>query len=338
MSITSKKVYSIALITTGVFLILCTGFYTYGLLFEFSPTSGQFVKGPFSDVFLPLLYMVALVAFALFGFLFRTSLSGRKYKNVLPALFASGFAALSTLVWLISFASDFFAGTHVPSQTIFGILLIVFAVVAIAYFVLSATPTPPHTYTVLFSMGTVLFLLFYAFYAYFDTAFSLNSPVKLLDQLSAIALMFFFLAEIRFRFGAISEALLLPLGMAAVLLSASNGIGALIFAVVEERPLAVLTMHDFLFLGLAIYALVRLIAFLLPPLLRDDNEENDVAISAFEAEGNGARASAEPKDPAQETFDFDKDPAEEDKLPSSAPEVRKDEDDETSATIDFDTP
>lgn len=338
MSNTSKKVYLIAMIITGAFLILCTGFYTYSLLSEYSPLNGQFAKGPFSDVFLPLIYIVALVAFAVFGFLFRTSLSGRKYKNVLSALFASGFAALSLLVWLVSFASDFFGGSHAPAQTVFGVLLIVFAASAIVYFIFSATPNPPHTYTVLFSMGTVLFLLLYAFYAYFDSAFALNSPVKLLDQLSAITLMFFFLAEIRFRFGAISEALFLPLGMTAVLFSASNGIGALIYAIAEERPLVVLTMHDFLFLALSLYALVRLIAFLLPPLFREEGIDNDASPSAFEAESGIPHATSDPEDPAQETFDFDKEPEE---LVRQATETRigsAEEDNETAATIDFDTP
>ena len=50
--------------------------------------------------------MVAIVAFLVFGILFRTSLAGRRYKNVLSVLFASGFAALTTGVWLVTFLFD----------------------------------------------------------------------------------------------------------------------------------------------------------------------------------------------------------------------------------------
>lgn len=333
MSNTSKKVVSLALILTTVFLILCTGFYTFELLSGYSPSSGQFEKGIFSDVFLPLIYMLALVAFAMFGFLFRTSLTGRTYKNVLSVLFASGFGALVTLFWLISLLADFFSELHTGPSMIFGVLLILSAIAAVAYFVLCATPTPSHTYAVVLGMGAALFMLAYAFYAYFDSTFALNSPIKLLDQISAIALAIFFLTETRFRFGAVTEAVFFPVGMAAFLLSASNGIGAIIYFLAEERPLVVDTMHDFLFLGLSLYVLARLISFLLPSLFREEATAESAGSAAFETEGGATHA--EQADLAQETFDFDNAPA-----PSVLNEETVSEPDASSAEVsqEFDTP
>lgn len=340
MSTTSKKVFLLALALTGAFLFLCTGFYTYELLSAYSPENGHLAKDVFSDIFLPLLYMVAIVAFFVFGILFRTSLTGRRYKSVLSVLFASGFAALSTAIWLITFVLDFFGKAHTMPETLFGVLLILFALAAITYFILSASPTPSDTYSVLSGMGCALFVLVFAFYAYFDTTFALNSPIKLLDQVSAIALMLFFLVETRFRLGGFSEAVLFPIGMVAFLLSASNGVSALIYNIVEGRPLVVHMMHDFLFLGLSIYVLTRLISFLLPPLFPEYKKEGDDLSTSFETESSSVPTLTDPEAPAQETFDFEETvtpPAKESATPNENA-VNEAEDESTEAALDFDTP
>ena len=307
MSTASKKVFSLALLLTAAFLLLCTGFYTYELLSSYMPSLGQFEKDVFSDVFLPLLYMLALVAFAVFGFLFRTSLSGRAYKSTLASLFAAGFGALATAIWLFTFLTDFFADMPSGILALFGILLILFAITAAAYFVLCATPAPSHTLSVLFGMGAALFALVYAFYAYFDTAFALNSPIKLLDQVCALSVTIFFLAETRFRFGAVSEAVFFPVGMITVLLCGSNAISALVYTAIEGRPLIVHTMHDFLFLGFALYALTRLLSFVLPPLFQEEGGDTPEGAPVFETEGAVGYAPSESDALAQETFDFDSD-------------------------------
>jgi hypothetical protein len=192
-------------------------------------------------------------------------------------------------------------------------------------------------------MGAALFFLVYAFYAYFDSAFALNSPIKLLDQITALALMFFFLIETRFRLGGFSTALLFPVGMIAFLLSASNGISSLIYTATTGRPLVVHMMHDFLFLAFSIYVLTRLISFILPSLFPEENSEAPEAVTAFEAEGAAPTHPIDSADPAQETFDFDNTvepkpenaPAETSDVEQSA-EV--DAVEATEAALDFDTP
>lgn len=340
MTNTTKKTFLLALALTGAFLLLCTGFYTYELLSAYSPESGHFAQDAFSGIFLPLLYIVAIIAFLVFGILFRASLTGRLYKNVLSVLFASGFAAIATAIWLLTFLFRFIGTAHTLPSTLFGILLIVFALAAITYFVLSATPTPSQTHSVITGLGTALFVLVYAFYAYFDTAFTLNSPIKLLDQVSAIALMLFFLIETRFRLGGFSEAVLFPVGMTAFLLSASNGISALIYHSVEGRPLVVHMMHDFLFLGLSIYVLARLISFLLPPLFQEEEKPESELSPSFETENAPTPIAQDLSSPAQETFDFDEvaEPVkEEPAVPAEAP-TEESEEEPTEAALDFDTP
>ena len=98
--------------------------------------------------------------------------------------------------------------------------------------------------------------------------------------------------------------------MTATVLAASNGIGALIYNAVLGRPLVTHVMHDFLFLALALYALSRLISFLLPPLFREEEDASPES-PTFETENAIGHALLDPDAPAQETFDFDKEPEEE---------------------------
>ena len=290
--------------------------------------------------------MVAIVAFAVFGILFRTDLNVRRYRSVLSVLFASGFAALSTAIWLFTFLTSFLREPHTPPSLIFGVLLILLALAAIAYFVLSSAPTPSQTYSVIFGMGAALFLLVYAFYAYFDTTFALNSPIKLLDQVTALALMLFFLIETRYRLGGFSTAFLFPVGMIAFLLSASNGIGSLIYTATMGRPLVIHMMHDFLFLALSIYVLTRLISFILPSLFPEENAEASETVTTFEAEGAVVPTPIDPADPAQETFDFDNTaesapeeaPAEIPAEATNAESTEEDAEEATEAALELDTP
>lgn len=305
MNTSSKKVYLLSLILVGAFIPLCTGFYTYALLTDYSALLGHFGQSAFTDIFLPLLYMLAIIAFAVFGVLFRTSLTGREYRASLPSVFAAGFAVLTTLIWLVSFVPALKNNMGSPLSTVFGILMIVSALFTIAYLILSILPFAVHTGTMLCGTVATLFPLSYAFYAYFDASFALNSPIKIFDQVTMIALLFFMLTEMRLRFCAVSEAVFLPVCMAATLLSGANSIGGLIYMAVEGHPLYASIMHDFLLFGLFLYALTRLISYLLPSIIAKTASTTDAAdVHTFEPEAPIHTAQAETPY-AQESFDFD---------------------------------
>lgn len=305
MNTSSKKVYLLSLILVGAFIPLCTGFYTYALLTDYSALLGHFGQSAFTDIFLPLLYMLAIIAFAVFGVLFRASLTGREYRASLPSVFAAGFAVLTTLIWLVSFIPALKNSMGTPLSAVFGVLMVVSALFTIAYLILSILPFAVHTGTMLCGTVAVLFPLSYAFYAYFDAGFALNSPIKIFDQVTMIALLFFMLTEMRLRFSAVSEAVFLPVCMAATLLAGSNSIGGLIYMAVEGHPLYASIMHDFLLFGLFLYALTRLISYLLPSLVvKTANTADPADVRTFEPEAPIHTAQTETPY-AQESFDFD---------------------------------
>ena len=332
MNITQKKLYLIALLVSLSFTVLCTGFYIYEVLFHYDPFLGLFDAGMLSEIFLPLLYILAVVVFVVFAFLFRGSLQERAHKTSLPNMFAAGFAAFSTAVFVISFAIDFFAEPHDTMQSVFGFLLMGFGVIAALYFAHSVSPRASGTRATLLCMGTVLFCLCYAFFAYFDTAFSLGSPLKIMDQLTFLVLVLFFLAEVRFRFGAICEAFFFPICMTATLLCGAGSITGIVYMAVEGRPLVVLMMRDFLLFGIFLYALTKQISFLVPAFapVAGDGES-----SAFTAEETDAAPTPSVSPFAQETFDLDTDAQDED-LSLVSDEEPADEDGENIGEADLD--
>lgn len=305
MNTKAKKVFLTAFAVALLFSVLTAGARTYALLFHYTPSLGHFTEGLFADVFLPLIYILAAVAFLLFGALFRESLTGRAYKTTLPTLFAAGFAAIATAVWLISFASDFFTVPHAPVQTVCGILLLLFGAATVLYLFLNALPHPPYVPTLLAGIGTILFCLVFAFYAYFDTALTLNSPIKIFDQITFLVLVLFFLAEGRFRQGAMHEAVFLPVCMMAVTLCASASLSGLIYTAVESRPLVVLVMHDFLLFGFFLYTLARLLSFALPTYYTSEDLAAAIEQPTVFAADEIPIKPADDGDFAQESFDFD---------------------------------
>ena len=329
MKTTAKTVYALGLILTGAFVLLCTGFYTYALLTDYSALSGQFGKSMLTDIFLPLLYTLAVVTFAVFGIVYRTSLSGREYKSAIPSVCASGFAALTTAIWFITFIPNLASRNGVLLQTVFGVLTAVTAIFMLAYLILSALPGAVHTGTVLCGSVAILFPLAYAFFAYFDPAFALNSPIKVFDQVAMIAFLFFLITEMRMRFGAASEALSLPLGMIAATLTGAGSISGLIYMAVEGHSLYISIMHDFLLFGFFLYALTRLLA----PLLSAAPEAPEVT-AASELETQSSFTPIRPSDYSQESFDFDQKAEEKTEVPE---DVADGEVPESSADVDIDS-
>lgn len=322
MNTSSKKVYLSALLITVAFLFLTMGAYTYSILFEYDAALGHFEPSLFSSVFLPLLYILAAVVFIVFGAVFRSALSGREYRMTIPSIFASGFAALSSAVWLATLLPYAFATDaegkplHSMIQIVFWLLLLITALIVIAHLVFSAIPTPPRTPAVLAATLAMLFPVAYAFFAYFDSAFTLNSPIKLLDQVTMLVLLLFFLVEGRMRFGAASETVFLPVTMLTAVLSGAASIGAFLYMAVKGQPLFASVMHDFLFFGFFVLALTRLISFLLPNLVIKP-EEPTVIPATFETESSGTATA--PTAFAQESFDFDAE------APKEAPEAEPSE-------------
>ena len=323
MNLSTKKVYFLSTAIALVLAAMLSVFRSLLLLDGYSPELGHFEEGFAADLFLPLTFVLAIVISIGFGILFRSSLTNRALKPSLPTVFASGLTALALAVWLVTLLWNVVNGkAPVGSQKVITVLITVFAVLAALYFISTAINGVQKSITVLLCCATSVFCVLYPLFAYFDQAFTLNSPIKIFDQITFLLLAIFFLVENRFRFGKISDAVFLPVGMIAVVFTAANAVPGLIYAAKAGEALVVNVMHDFLSFAFCLYVIARMLSF---PLADDEQEKQDafaeelsrVSDAPYEIDNDTHIVE---NDPRQETFHFDEEEAK-DTTPAPAEEI-----------------
>ncbi len=310
MKDTVKKTYLTVLLAALALAFAGTVTRTVLLLTAYDASLGHFEDTVLSSVLFPLIPIIAAVFYFAFGILMRTELDGKILESSLLTVFSAAFAAVAGAVWIITHISLVFSAEGISLA--FGILMLICAVGLIFYFVLTALGTKNESLQVLTCLCAVLFCVFYILFAYFDTAFVLNSPIKVFDQVVLLCLILFFLAECRFSFGAISYAAYLPVTLLAATVTMINAFPALIYAVAEGEPLLGDVMHDFLILAFFLYATARLIT----ALGRKTAEEEPSAYADELAQKSDAVTDIDTHialaDPDQEAFDFNENEEDED--------------------------
>ncbi len=303
MKDTVKKPYITVLLAALALSLATTVTRTVLLLTAYDASLGHFEDTPLSSVLFPLLPIIAAIFYFAFGFIARAELDGRTPESSLLTVFSSAFAAVTAAVWIITHASLVFSAEGISLA--FGILMLVFAAGLTAYFVLTALGTKNDTLRVLTCLCAVLFCVFYILFAYFDTAFVLNSPIKVFDQVAVLCLVLFFLAECRFSFGAISYAAYLPVALLAATVTMANAFPALIYAVAEGEPLLGDVMHDFLIFAFFLYTAARLVTAIgkradadVPSVYADEMTQKPDTVTDIDTH-------IALRDPDQEAFDFD---------------------------------
>lgn len=122
--------------------------------------------------------------------------------------------------------------TEAQSLTVTLVVLILTSVVALlatVSFCLSALSNKHYsTKRAILSLSTVLFFSFYAVFLYFNTDLPINSPNKIIDQLSHLLAAVFFLYEARIAMGREKWKSYIAVGFIAALMSAYSAIPALI--------------------------------------------------------------------------------------------------------------
>ena len=333
MNHSTKKVYFLSVGLGLLLAVVASVFRSILLLNGYTPSLGHFTEGVAADLFLPLLFVLAIVVAIGFGIFFRSSLTNRTLKQTLPTVFASGLSALAMLVWIVVLLVDVIGkGLPVGTARILLILMTLFALIGICHFVYSAISGNGERNRVLLCAALAVFCAFYMLYAYFDTAFTLNSPIKLFDQITFFLLALFFLAECRFHVNKISDATFLPIGMICMVFTAADAVPGLIYAAAEGEALVGNVMHDFLALAFFLYIVARMLSF---PLSASEQgkqdafaaELSDVSDAPYEIDNDTHITEG---DPRQETFHFDE---EEEATEANADEEAKDThaEDETAA-------
>lgn len=334
MKASLKKPFTLIL-GAALFLSLVGVILRTVLLFtSYDDSLGHFAEGALADLLFPLLFVIAAILYAAFGFLARTEFDRTFHENSVAVTFASAFAAITTVVWFISAIPLVFSAQGAIA-CIFGILMLLSALGLAAHFFFTALGTGSYTLRVASAASSILFCVFYVLHAYFDTSYVLNSPIKIFDQITILCFALFFIVECRFLFGTSHNAVYLPLAMLAATLAASDSIPALLYAVKSGAPLAGGVMRDFLVFALLLYACARLLAVLFVP------QKTDMRGSYAEEIDRSNEQSYRPDidthivsyDPDQQSFDFDE---EEDAKEKTAPEESNEDEEAEAADEDYD--
>ena len=306
MKASLKKPYALVLLATLLLSVTATVLRTVLLFTSFDGALGYFKEGALADLLFPLLFVIAAILYAAFGFLARTELDKSERKNTIPVTFASAFAAITVAVWFFTHLSLAFSAES-AAERIFCILMLLFSIGLALHFVLSALDTGSPTLRVLAGVCAILFCVFYILYAYFNSALVLNSPIKIFDQLTVMVFALFFIVECRFSFGTAHNAVYLPVAMLATTFAAANSVPALLYALKEGKALTGNVMHDFMTFALCLYAATRLLAAL--DLGKNEDVRGEYADEIDRSNEDRYRPDVDthivPFDPDQQAFDFD---------------------------------
>lgn len=142
------------------------------------------------------------------------------------------------------------------------LLMIIFSIASALYYFWCASTTTklkklPYK---LFSLMPVLFCIFYLIYMYFKKDTVMNSPERMITQLSAITVMVYCVSEARFHFGIARYRLYVAMSLvtvAAVIVACVPGFLLTAFWVM---PFTTETIYEILQLAIAAYIIFRLVS------------------------------------------------------------------------------
>lgn len=292
------------------FALLSSLLYAFLTLSHYDSSLGHFAPGLLAELFFPLCLIVA-IAFAVFvAVLLCGKVSGLSLDNGPLTVFSSAFMAVCGVAWLFDTALALLPGKLQATERILLLLSFLFAIGFVAYAALCAIPGATQKSSTLCGVSAALFCIFYAMLAYFDTTFSMNSPIKQLDLVCFICLALFFLTESQLRNGKNRKLLYLCFCGIAACFCAVDSLPGLIYALVKHQPLVGSVTHDFLLFSLFLYTLARFCTPVFAPLSHRTGDQDD--LDGITTPGSAAKNAPSPgeQDPrfdtsANTTIDFD---------------------------------
>ena len=139
-------------------------------------------------------------------------------------------------------------------------LCVIFALLSILGFFLTALSTKREDKSrAWFALSTVVFLILYSVYIYFNTALPINAPSKLTDMTAYILCALFFLFETRISLGRSIWPMYLTFGMAAFTVCAYSALPTLIVYLTKGQLISNSVYETILTLTLSVFIAARII-------------------------------------------------------------------------------
>lgn len=275
----NKKISVFSALTWTV-TILALVFRILARLFAYDEEIGYFK----SNSVLPILYYISLVLIVVLAFigylLFRKT---KMHESVFAAMketsvsekIAAMIGTLAMLGVTIAMALIYWGNSILNPNgfTMFGVIT---ALLSVFFFLLFWVPSARgKTVQQIFGIAFALHFMYTLCSAHFDLYTPLNSPVKLLVQLSAIASVIFIFSDLRFHMGGISLGRFLFATTPAIAFLTVSVLSGGMFSVYTEEFTLVYHICDLANLAVLCYVLVRYIRFLTLYAKADLNAEDD---------------------------------------------------------------
>lgn len=148
--------------------------------------------------------------------------------------------------------------------TLLRIAVLITAVPAAAYFIVTAfARRPKEKALIICGFFTIIWAALYLMCVYFDMSSPLNSPVRILEQLSLIIIMLYFVFEVRFLLLKPRPRLYLPVSLLSVLFIYLSSVPDLILTFAGFRASTQDTVFGITQAAVAIYITARVRSFIM---------------------------------------------------------------------------
>ena len=261
----TARLYSLHLIAAPLVAVAAVVLRSIALLASYDVGVGYFASPVLPTIIWSLLLGAATTLAVLSYELRELFIPHLDYRD-LPTLFSGVFLSIALLFSaVLSFIAAFSVDTaSSPSAGIAMALLILSSLAAAAgaaAFVLRAFRSEAASIpAAMLTLPVAALGILVALYFYFDPSTGVNEPNKLLVEAVWILVGFFFLGEARIALGRAKWALHTCVTAITVIFSATASLPNLIYHAVRGSSLHGSTMHDFVLLGVLLYALARLLA------------------------------------------------------------------------------
>ncbi|MBR7095099.1 MAG: hypothetical protein IKC73_02660 [Clostridia bacterium] len=309
MSKNQKRTYLLYLLTAPIVAAAAIVLRSVALFTEYDAALGYF-HGPALPIAMAALLVTVIVALAVLTHELRGFfVTATDYRD-LPTLFSGLFLGIAlvffSVVLTVAAIGQLSSPTVSPLAIIAAFLTAVAALVGAALFAVHAFDgSTEGALRAMLTLAVAVACLLYALYLYLTPEIRINEPNKALSIATWIAASFFFLGETRAALLRAKWALHTYVTTVTVMLAATLCLPNLVYHAVYGAPLLGNTLHDFVILGVLLYALSRLVAAYLSAVRSATPEGQYITDFTAEVAAEIAKVTAEVAKDTEDTEEPD---------------------------------
>lgn len=188
--------------------------------------------------------------------------------------FLAGFLMLANIVW--SFIENKFTFSTSTPDGILNIIATACGILSALYFIATALKKDMYMKNSLaVGFGVALWAMFTLMASYFSYETPMSSPTRIINQVVLLAVMLYFVNELRFLLGRPKVQSFLAMGSAAVILLSVTSLPSLVLIYLKKWDMINSQIYFFLCLALAVYTVSRMFSLSVAEVAEAENTAAD---------------------------------------------------------------